>query len=62
MKEEAKHELQVCLSLLKGTCTKNNVSMGVDKENGRLLFFSTEEYLRSKKFDGFSVNIENLVR
>lgn len=62
MNEETKHELQICLSLLKGTCTKNGVSMAVDKKSGKLLFFDTDEYLKTNKFDGISVDIEQLVR
>lgn len=62
MKEETKQMIDLSLQILRQNLIENEVSMAVDRENGRLLFFSTEEYLRNKKFDGFSVNIENLVR
>ena len=54
MKDEAKHEIQILLDLLKSSLTRNGVSMATDRE-GNLMFFDTAEYNRSggKTFDGF---------
>lgn len=62
MTEETKKEIEVLLMFLKQTLIKNGVSIAVDKENGALNFFDTEEYLRTKKFQGIRVGIEELVR
>lgn len=51
------------LDLLKGSLTRNGVSMATDRE-GNLMFFDTSAYVRSKgkEFDGFRVNINDLVK
>lgn len=43
--------------------TRNGVSMATDRE-GNLMFFDTSTYVRSKgkEFDGFRVNINDLVK
>lgn len=63
MKDETKQEIQILLDLLKGSLTRNGVSMATDRE-GNLMFFDTATYNRSKckEFDGFRVNINNLVK
>lgn len=63
MKDEAKQEIQILLDLLKGSLTRNGVSMATDRE-GNLMFFDTATYSRSKgkEFDGFRVNINDLVK
>lgn len=63
MKDEAKQEIQIVLNLLKGSLIRNGVSMATDRE-GNLMFFDTAVYVRSKgkEFDGFRVNINDLVR
>jgi hypothetical protein len=63
MKDETKQEIQILLDLLKGSLTRNGVSMATDKK-GNLIFFDTVTYIESgcKKFDGFRVNINDLVK
>ena len=38
MKDETKQEIQILLDLLKGSLTRNGVSMATDRE-GNLMFF-----------------------
>lgn len=63
MKDETKQEIQILLDLLKGSLTRNGVSMATDRE-GNLMFFDASTYVRSKgkEFDGFRVNINDLVK
>lgn len=63
MKDETKQEIQILLDLLKGSLTRNGVSMATDN-SGNLMFFDTTAYIKSKgkEFDGFRVNINDLVR
>lgn len=63
MKDETKQEIQILLDLLKGSLTRNGVSIATDRE-GNLMFFDTATYVRSKgkEFDGFRVNINDLVK
>ena len=63
MTDDTKQEIQIVLDLLKGSLTRNGVSMATDKK-GNLIFFDTVTYIESgcKKFDGFRVNINDLVK
>lgn len=63
MKDETKQEIQIVLDLLKGSLTRNGVSMATDN-SGNLMFFDTTTYIKSKgkEFDGFRVNINDLVK
>ena len=63
MKNETKQEIQILLNLLKGSLTRNGVSMATDK-SGNLMFFDTTAYIKSegKEFDGFRVNINDLAK
>lgn len=63
MKDETKQEIQILLDLLKGSLTRNGVSMATD-DKGNLIFFDTVTYIESgcKEFDGFRVNINDLAR
>lgn len=63
MTDDTKHEIQILLDLLKSSLTRNGVSMATDRE-GNLMFFDTAEYNRSsgKTFDGFRININDLVK
>lgn len=61
MKDEVKQEIQILLDLLKGSLTKNGVSMATDRE-GNLIFFDTDIYITTKRFSGFKVNIRDIVR
>ena len=63
MKDETRQEIQILLDLLKGSLTSNGVSMATDY-SGNLMFFVTSVYVRSKgkEFDGFRININDLVK
>lgn len=63
MRDDIKHEIGVILDLLKGSLTRNGVSVATDRE-GNLMFFDTATYVRSKgkEFDGFRININDLVK
>ena len=63
MTDDTKQEIQIVLDLLKGSLVRNGVSMATDRE-GNLMFFDTAAYNRSKgkEFDGFRVNINDLVK
>ena len=60
MSEDTKEQLQIILDFLKKTLINNKVSMGLSEK--KIMFFDTEKYLSTGKFDGFSVNIDNLVK
>lgn len=62
MRDDIKQEISVILDLLKGSLTRNGVSIATDR-GGNLMFFDTATYVRSKgkEFDGFRVNINDLV-
>ena len=63
MKDETKQEIQILLDLLKGSLTRNGVSMATDNSDN-LMFFDTTAYIKSKgkEFDGFRININDLVK
>lgn len=63
MKDKTKQEISAILGLLRNSLIRNGVSMATDRE-GNLIFFDTSAYINSKgkKFDGFKVNINDLVR
>ena len=60
MNDETKEEIKAVLTLLRHTLVKNGVSMGTDMRN--LIFFSTDCYVNHGKFDGFSVEMDSLVK
>jgi hypothetical protein len=60
MKEETREEIEVLLNLLKESIKNNGLSLATDKD-GNIMFFDTATYLKSKKMDGFKVNIKDLV-
>ena len=62
MKQETKNIIGFNLELLRTTLVEGGVSMGMDNKNKKLLFFDTDIYLESGKFDGFSVDIDKLVK
>lgn len=63
MKDETKQEIQILLDLLKGSLTRNGVSMATDNSDN-FMFFDTTAYIKSKgkEFDGFRININDLVK
>ena len=61
MTDEAKQEIQIVLSLLKSTLTKNHISMATDSK-GNIYFIDTDAYVLQNKKSGFSVNINDLVK
>lgn len=62
MAEDAKEQIEIILELLKNTLMNNGVSIGLSEKKKKIFFFDTEEYLSTGKFDGFSVNIDSLVK
>lgn len=62
MNKDTKQALQLSLGILRQTCIDCGVSIAVDKETGALNFFDTQKYLQERKFDGFKVEIQDLVR
>lgn len=60
MSEAAKEQIEIILELLKNTLMNNGVSIGLSEK--KIMFFDTKKYLLTGKFDGFSVNIDNLVK
>lgn len=62
MVEDAKEQIEIILELLKNTLMNNGVSIGLSEKKKKIMFFDTEEYLSTGKFDGFSVNIDSLVK
>ena len=61
MNEESKNEITIILDLLKTTLMKNGVSMATDTK-GNIYFFDTDIYLKTKKMNGFSVNVKDMVK
>lgn len=62
MTEEAKEEIQAVLELLKHACINNGVSMAFSEATGELMFFDTATYIETRKFSGFKVKMQDLVR
>lgn len=62
MAEDAKEQIEIILELLKNTLMNNGVSIGLSEKKKKIMFFDTEEYLSTGKFDGFSINIDSLVK
>ena len=60
MDVDVKMEIHVVLEMLNKVLVENGVSMATTR-NGDLCFFDTETYLEKSKFDGFKVNIKDLV-
>lgn len=62
MSEETKQEIGLILAMLRDCLIKNGVSMGLEFQKKEILFFDTETYLQEKKFSGFSIKTDNLVK
>lgn len=60
MSEDTKQQLQIVLDLLRKSLIDNGVSMGIS--GNKIMFFDTDKYVVTRKFDGFSVSIDNLVK
>ncbi len=60
MSEDTKQQLQIVLDLLRKSLIDNGVSMGLSEK--KIMFFDTDKYVETRKFDGFSVSIDNLVK
>lgn len=60
MSEDTKQQLQIILDLLRKSLIDNGVSMGIS--GNKIMFFDTDKYVETRKFDGFSVSIDNLVK
>lgn len=62
MGEDAKQEIIIILEMLRKCLIKNGVSMGLEFNSKEILFFDTDTYLNEKKFSGFTVKTDNLVK
>ncbi len=62
IKGNAKEEILIVLELLRKSLIRNGVSMAFNSETKELIFFDTYIYLEEKRFSGFTVPIEKLVR
>lgn len=60
MSEDTKEQIQIILELLRKSLIDNGVSIGLSEK--KIMFFDTDKYLSTGKFDGFSVNIDSLVK
>ena len=60
MSEDTTQQLQIVLDLLRQSVIDNGVSMGIS--GNKIMFFDTDKYVETRKFDGFSVSIDNLVK
>lgn len=60
MSEDTKQQLQIVLDLLRKSLIDNGVSMGIS--GNKIMFFDTDKYVETRKIDGFSVSIDNLVK
>ena len=61
MDVDVKMEIHVVLEMLNKVLVENGVSMATTR-NGDLCFFVFDTYLEKSKFDGFKVNIKDLVK
>lgn len=62
MEEGTIEAIGAILETLRNCLVGNCVSMGFDSENNELIFFDTDIYLEEKRFSGFTVPVEKLVR
>ena len=62
MTEETKQGIQIVLEMLRKELTEQHVSMGYNGTKKTLVFFDTDTYIAEKRFDGFEVSIESLVK
>lgn len=60
MSGESKDAISLALEVLRRTLIEQEVSMGTSGK--KLIFFDTDTYLTTGKMDGFSVEIESLVK
>ena len=61
MDVDVKMEIHIVLEMLNKVLVENGVSMATTM-NGDLCFFDTATYVEKNKFDGFKVNINELVK
>lgn len=62
MSGETKQEILAILELLRQSLVRNGVSMGLEFQQKEILFFDTETYIEEKRFSGFSVKTDSLVK
>lgn len=62
MTKETRESISAILALLSSCLIQNGVSMGYNMEDNVLIFFDTDIYLEEKRFSGFAIPIEKLVR
>ena len=62
MTDDKKNQIELTLEILRKVLIDNHISMGCNKKNGTLMFFDTNTYIDEKRFDGFEVSFESLVK
>lgn len=62
MDENVKQEIMAILETLRHSLIKNGISMGLEFREKEILFFDTETYVKEKRFSGFTVKTDNLVK
>ena len=60
MNEDTNESIQVVLQILKKTLIDHGVSIALADD--KIMFFDTDTYIRERRFNGFSVNIHDLVK
>ena len=60
MNQDTQEEISLILAMLRNSLVKNYVSIGVSGRN--ILFFDTDQYVKSGKMDGFKISMDNLVK
>lgn len=62
MNEDVRKEIQEILGQLRQCLIKNGVGMGLEFRKKEICFFDVETYLNEKKFSGFIVCTDDLVK
>ena len=60
MEKDTKEEIEIILELLRSCLIRHGVSICLKDED--ICFFDTEYYLETRKFNGYKVNINDLVK
>nr|DAH40267.1 MAG TPA: hypothetical protein [Bacteriophage sp.] len=60
MNDEVKEEIITVLELLKTSLVRNHVGIGISGR--KILFFDVNHYKKTKKFNGFEIPIDDLVK
>jgi hypothetical protein len=58
--EKKKELIQLNLEMLKGILENNGMAIGFNKTDDNFMFFDREIYIKSGKFNGFQISIQEL--